>query len=433
VGVYYFEELHRAGNGACWVLWNEVYDPVTDADVPCPASNGGFHFSFVQPRTVAGGPQNSMQQTNLYSDSKAVFSHLTYALNDDWDLELGVRWTEDDRRFNIIEFDSPEVCDFDAGWCMSQPVLNDQNVNVNGFVNELSAVFDDVTPMVSLTRNLATGDRLDSGLVYFRIAEGFLTGAFNDEINLGQNPQLEPLVTYGPEHVMNYEVGFKGTFGGGRYRLHADVFWMDYTDKQESINIDNFDGRFGPDPSIELVQNAGTVDIYGFEVELRASPWDGGFVTVDAGYLINEYSEFLSANPENPSETLDLSQTEIDDRTPAWQLNATIGHTFELANGASLTPQVGIYAQGGYEWLAGSGITTDDPHSYCYQDSYSKFRTRITYVPAVGSWEASLFGYNITDERYYDECDTGRAGVFDYRYGAPDQWGLEFIARWGEN
>jgi iron complex outermembrane receptor protein len=299
-----------------------------------------------------------------------------------------------------------------------------------GFFGQGDATFDEITPMVSLTRNLAAGDTLDSGIVYFLIAEGFLTGSFNDELNTVANPALEELRGYGPEFVTNYEVGFKGSFLGGRLRLNADIFWMDYTDKQEAVNLDNPDGRYGPDPTVEITQNAGVVDIYGIELELRASPWDGGFVTFDLGYLQNEYSQFQTINPEDPDgPLLDLSGLRIADRQPDWTVNASVGHTWQLANGGSLTGQIGMYAQGEYEWEPNTPLGQTTP---CFQDSYSRFRTRFTYVPAAGNWEASLFGNNIGDERYITFCEAGRSGVNIAAYGRPDWWGLEFVARFGE-
>lgn len=33
----------------------------------------------------------------------------------------------------------------------------------------------------------------------------------------------------------------------------------------------------------------------------------------------------------------------------------------------------------------------------------------------------------------YEECEFARTGVYDYRYGAPDAWGVEFVARWDNN
>ena len=117
-------------------------------------------------------------------------------------------------------------------------------------------------------------------------------------MNLFLAPRLEPLVGYGPETVTNYEVGFKGTLASGRVRLNADIFLMDYQDKQEAVQIDNSDGRYGPDSTLEFTQNAASVNIYGIEFELRASPWDGGFVTLDFGYLIDEYDQFIVYDPD---------------------------------------------------------------------------------------------------------------------------------------
>jgi outer membrane receptor protein involved in Fe transport len=66
------------------------------------------------------------------------------------------------------------------------------------------------------------------------------------------------------------------------------IFYMDYSNKQESVDIDNSDGAFGSDPAIGIITNAASVDIYGVELELRAQPWEGGFVSVDLGYLKSE-------------------------------------------------------------------------------------------------------------------------------------------------
>lgn len=469
VGLYIFDEVTRTGDGNCYPKWENMFetydinaepqrpgDPaglgidVFAPDAFCgPGSPGGDHgglvFEFLPDRLQPGGPGNAFQNVNLVNDSRAVFGHLTYNLNDDWDLELGARWTEDDRFFNIIEFDTGtsstlngqvnNTCNFlGSRLCQPMPVLNYNNVVQEGFFNQAQEVFDEVTTMVSLTRNLTPTESMDSGMIYFLYSEGFLSGSFNDELNIFLTPQLIPLVTYQPENVSNYEFGFKGTFNGGRVRVNADVFYMDYQNKQEGIAIDNFDGRFGPDPAIELTQNAGQVDIYGIELELRASPWDGGFLSVDASYLVNEYNEFIVDDVDNPGQTQDLSNAAIGDRTPDWTLNFNVGHTFQLNNGGALTAQTGFYAQGEYEWLAGSAnpTTLDDPGSVCNQDSYANWRARVTYEPPAGNWQASLFGSNITDERWYQECDYARTGVYDYRWAPPSAWGLEFVANWGE-
>jgi len=455
LGANVFEETSKTGDGDCWVRWTEQYLPAKavgqDPDIPCgPGAgpgHGGLIFEFLPERATRGGPGNAFQQVNVYTDSTAAFGHYTYAISDTWDFAIGARWTEDYRDFNILEFDTgtgsalvqgtntttADTCiiEADGTVCQVKPVLNNHNVLEEGFINWEDATFSAVTPTVSFTRNLAPSDNLDSGMVYFLISDGYLTGSFNDEMNIFLTPELLPLVSYGPEYVTNYEVGFKGTLGGGRLVLNADVFWMDYTDKHEGVVINNDSGQYGPDPNLEITQNAGAVDIYGVEVELRASPWDGGFLTVDGGYLFSEYNEFIIDDPENIGSTLDLTNRRIADRTPDWTLNASVGHTFILGSGAQLTPVLGVYAQGEYEWL--SPTLVDAADSYCHQPAYAKFRGRVTYLPPSANWEASLYGSNITDQRYFEECSNSRSGIYDYRWGNPAMWGLEFVARFGNN
>ena len=431
-GVNLFNEEHHSGNGNCFAKWTANWDPVSNPEVPCELNGLLFEFIPHQPgQPDTGGPSGAFQNTNVWNEASAVFGHLTYALSDLWTLELGARYTQDDRSFEILETDAGATCvDISPAMCSPTLIMSEATVIEDGFFNSAVASFSETTPMISLSRTLGDGD----SMVYFLMSEGFLTGSFNDELNLFRQPALAPLTFYGPEHVTNYEVGFKGSLADGRVRLNVDFFIMDYTDKQESIDLDNFDGRFGGDPDIGIIANAGQVTITGVELELRASPWDGGFFTLDAGLLDNVYDEFLSADLENPGsgDTVDLSQRNIQDRTPDWTLNASVGHTFQLASGGSLTGVLGLYSQGGYEWL-GSDRNVNDGPSFCYQPSYNKLRARLTYEPAEGNWEASLFGSNIADERYLLQCADSRSGVYDYTYGRPDAWGLEFVARWGEN
>jgi iron complex outermembrane receptor protein len=203
---------------------------------------------------------------------------------------------------------------------------------------------------------------------------------------------------------------------------------MDYTDKQDMITIDNTDGRFGGDDALGVVQNASEVEIYGLEIELLARPWDGGMISFDAGYLHNEYSDYSSISSDDLAEIIDLSTTIIADFSPEWTVNATIEHSFQLANGGTLTPMVGMYWQSEYEWL--TNLSRDAPPSFCFQDSYAKWRTRLTYEPPSGDYQISVFGLNVTDELIYERCGESR-GMFTYRHERPETWGLEFSARWG--
>jgi iron complex outermembrane receptor protein len=365
---------------------------------------------------------------------------MTYDLNDDWTLAVGGRSTQEDRIFHQLEFNSVAgTCLYDdgtparagepptTGICRPDFVL-DRAALETGFYNNHDVSFDEFTPMVSFTRALEGGDVIDSGSVYFSYSEGFLAGSFNDELNTILVPQAAPLVAYGPEHVDSYEVGFKGTLQDGRTRIATALFYMDYQDKQETVDINNSDGRFGPDDQIEVTANASDVEIYGIELELRTQPWDGGYLALDLAWLNNEYGSYAALDLDSGL-VVDRSNLTIEDFSPEWTLNAIVEHAFELGNGATLTPQLGIYYQSEYDFV--TAIDRSGPNSYCYQGGYTKARARLTYEPASADWQASLFGSNINDERYFEICGAARTGVFDYRYGPPSRWGLEFVYRWG--
>ena len=435
VGAHYFDDHSGTGAGHCLRVTKANFAALSDPDsgfeIAC-APDGGTQFDWLSsPRAIPGGPYPAGMSGIIGAESTAFFGHFTIDLTDSWTLDLGARYTDEDRIFNLVELQTErETCSFGqpgdpprTDFCTPNYILSYSSIFEDGFYNDTSANFSETTPMVSLTRNF------EEGMFYLLYAEGFLSGAFNDELNTTLQPALIPLLTYQPEHVANYEVGYKGTLADGRVRLAADVFWMDYADKQEQISIDNADGRYGGDPQIGIVTNAATVDIIGIELELRASLWDGGFVSLDIGRLEAEYGAFESFDPDSPDALIDQSDLSIADYAPEWTINATVEHAFQLGNGASLTPMLGMYWQDDYDFEGGLDTTTNE-RSLCFTPAYAKFRARATYAPAEGNWTAALFGQNITDERYNEWCTEGRSGAFYYRYGRPDTWGLEFNYRW---
>ena len=438
-------------------------DPV-GGDVAIPCFPSGTTFDRISDNTLGNGPLGLGAKSGFTeNESLAIFGQVSFALNDDWTLDVGARYTTEDRAFDFIEHttvpgtcvtnpiyflnnpnlpNAPTEADLIARGlptsnpgasgpteaCVPDSVLSFDSVFLGGFTNDLRDTFTASTGLVSLTRTLTPGGALDSGMIYGTISQGFLSGAFNDEININFVPELEPLVTIQPEYVTNYEVGFKGTLADGRVRLAATLFYMDYTDKQENVDIDNGDGRFGPNTQVGVTTNASTVEIHGMEFELRAQSWDGGFLSLDVGYLENEYGEFTSFDPDAPGQIVDRSSVTIRDFSPEWTVTTSVEHTFLLGNGASLTPNLSVYWQDDYDFTAG---LVDSPPSKCNQEAYALVRARVNFQPPSSAWEASLFGSNVTDERYFSFCNVGRAGVYDYTYGAPDRWGLEFQMNFG--
>jgi iron complex outermembrane receptor protein len=450
VGVNYFDEESHTGASNCYpqfVNSGAITDPGINTE--CTPQDG-LLFELVPnnpngvdihpgqdpdlwpnaPRINGGGPGPFFANQDVWNESIGLFGHVTWDISDSWTLDVGARWTEDDRRFRNIELPATG-CDISidpTGLCDVTINLNQANVIDEGFFNTAADTFSEVTPMVSLTRNLASGN----GMFYALYSEGFLTGGFNSEIN-SNLPDTEQFLTYDPEHVTNYEIGFKGTFMGGNVQLMADVFYMDYRDQQRSLDIANPLFLYGADDPISLVQNVAKSAIVGMEVELRAAFWEGGYVSVDLGYLKNDYDEYEYQDPSNPGDTVDLSNVLIHDYTPEWTLNVAVEHEFVLGGGSKLTPRLSMYYQSDYEFAATTGDWPDSaPPSSCNTGSYTKLDGRLTFRPANGDWQAAIIGGNLTDERIIEFCDTARS-VWRWRLERPRWFGLEFSAHFGRS
>ena len=159
---------------------------------------------------------------------------------------------------------------------------------------------------------------------------------------------------------------------------------------------------------------------------MRAQPWDGGFVSLDLGYLHNEYGSYDTLDDD--LNLVDRSDLAISDLSPDWTLNWRLEHTFTLSNGATVTPMLGAYWQSEYEWV--QGLSRDAPPSFCFEGDYSKWRTRVMYEPASANYRLTVYGNNINDELIYENCIDFR-GIYRYRHAQPAAWGVEFSARWG--
>ncbi len=202
------------------------------------------------------------------NDSWAVFGQGTYDLTEKLALTVGLRYTEDTKRYlpdQFFEF-------FPTGPLPLPPcpgtglpcVVGDR---VLPFVEE-TATSKETTPMVNLAYRWN-----DDLMTYVSYSEGFKGGGFTQRIF----PPEASLPDFGPEFVKSYEAGFKFDGWGDRLRLNGAVFFTDYTDIQLLVADPT---RVGP-----FVTNAGDAEMKGFELELLLAPAEGWLISGSVGYL----------------------------------------------------------------------------------------------------------------------------------------------------
>lgn len=320
------------------------------------------------PVVAFGFPTSQLADTDQETDSIAVFGHATLALGDRTDLELGLRYTYDEkrskRRFeNFFDPDLLVTEDF-------PPFL--QGVGIAGPTFRGSEDWDALTPRVALSH--APAEHL---MVYGSVSRGFKSGGFDGRANseFGFQP-------FAPEKVWAFEGGVKSEWFGHRLTANFAYFYNRYRDLQVT--------SFGQDPETGFFQslftNAAAARIQGAELDLAARPVDPLTLSATVGYMDAEYREF---------ETLVNGEvTDVSDRalikTPKW--NASLGATLEqpLAGGYLAR----LHLDAAYRGDIANEITASP---LLAQDSYVIVNAFVGVQSPDGRWELRAGGRNLSD------------------------------------
>jgi outer membrane receptor protein involved in Fe transport len=136
---------------------------------------------------------------------------------------------------------------------------------------------------------------------YASLAKGNKPGGFNAGLQRAdavpsERDRLAQYIDFEEESSWNYEIGAKNTFLDGNATLNVAAFYIDWSRQQltftEPVQVFNADGRTTRPVNISLIQNAGSTEIYGLEVEASFRVSESFDVTVGYGYTHAEFKEF---------------------------------------------------------------------------------------------------------------------------------------------
>ncbi len=225
------------------------------------------------------------------------------------------------------------------------------------------------TPRVGLNWKLTP-----DALLYASYSEGFKSGGF------GNPTAVLPTPVYGPEELATYELGAKTQWLGGRLTLNGAAFWSDWTDIQLNVIVPGPTGGV-----VNVTQNGGDAELYGFELESRYQSGQGFSLDLGVGYTHNEFVRLAGGVV---GVTYDTKLPHV----PEW--TSTLGAQYEFDTGIG-------------EWLVRADasyrsdqfLTIADPTSL--EESYTLVNARIAFRPAgMTNLEIALEGSNLTDEEY---------------------------------
>ena len=365
---------------------------VTDLGVMLGAAPAGFLTianACYQASVVGGSPVFNYGTDN---DAYAAYLHGEYAVTDQLNLTVGIRYTEDERAAYLQSSQSAAV-GTDAAGDPIYPVIR----------------ADD--SWTKVTWDVAVDYQWSSDInVYGRVATSYRAGGYNARAT-AQNFATP----FDQEDILSYEVGAKTQWFADRLRLNLTVFIAEYEDTQTSAFSPSLAG------SSSVINNAGEQTNEGVELEILAIPVTGLTFGLNYGYVNAEYDEYpLGASPNSgPNAIVPYAPENTasgwgEYQFPAldWgQLSVWVG--FNYSDGFSISPLSRL-----------SAPTNDDTQRTLWDARLTL--SEISLGEAPGDLRIALWGRNLYNKEYREFVIP--FGTFDVAsYGELRSAGLEIV------
>ena len=332
-----------------------------------------------------------------FTKNTGVFLNTVTALTDRLSLTLGVRNSEDEK--DILQERVDRAGNPIAGFNPPFPV---------------HAESSETDPLASISYDVS-----ETLMVYATYQEGFRGGGTT------ARPTATTRVPFGPETLDNFEIGMKSDLLEGRVRLNVSLFDMTYQDMQ--ITSAGQDQNGSP---AWVTANDGEAEVQGIEIELQSTIGehfllDGSIGNTDFQYVrVPTLQDCLNKGfPAASCQGL-IDVDSNPGRTPEWKAALNFGYIAMLGSGSQVALRYGISYQDDTYYGANNDPLTFAP-------AFSLHNARVTWISPDGSWEAALFGTNVTDERAIQSKLNflNLFGTVQTTYVRPEEWALAIKKR----
>ena len=273
------------------------------------------------------------------STSWAVFGEGSYTLTDQWEMGVGLRYFEDDRK--------------------------SRSGKVGPFEEES---FDSLNPKVYLKYALSEDVNL-----YANAAKGFRSGGFNSTAG---TPAFDP------ESVWSYELGSKMQFLEGRLNAEIALFYSDYEDYQ--VN------GVPPEGGFSLTSNGGAAEILGVDWSLSWLASEHLELGFSGNYMDTEFVEInVTSSSYAEGDPLDL--------VPQYGVNLWANYSFTWFENSPGFFRVDYSQQGKSNYR---NRAFDNPSIglvyHSQSDVIDMLNARLGWEQ--GGWSVEAYGLNLLDE-----------------------------------
>ncbi len=352
-----------------------------------------YDTEFFSYDSLAGGVQNQYLRANQTNTAWAVFASITYDVTDAFELRGGVRYTDDEKDFVT---GTPEGFNFPDPSLPTTASLSDDNVSWD------------------LAGTYSVNDAVN---LYARVATGFRGASVQPAGPFGNQSVAEP------ETNTSYEVGVKADLWDRRAKVYFNVFRYEVKDQQLTA-------VGGANNAVRLLNADKTVG-QGAELDFQAFLTNDLLVTLGASYNDTEIEDdsisvgtCFACTVTDPIIEVDETPYAVIDgnrlpQAPEWIANFTLRYGIPFGSGEFFA-----YTDWSYR---------SEVNFFLYESTEFTGKElleggiRVGYNWSEGTYEAALFGRNITNE-------VVAVGAIDFNnltgfLNEPRIWGVQFKAR----
>jgi iron complex outermembrane recepter protein len=399
----------------------------------------------------------------------ALFTHNIIHITDRLDLTLGVRYTNDKKKFDATFGNDNNICT--ANQAALAPLLAGPLAATAGGIIGLSCQGNSTAELNGVSINDQrsedewTGTAIlsykptDDLMLYASFARGYKAGGFNLDRSALKNPVVtfasvggaQALVgnlQFDPELVDSYEVGAK--YSTGPFSLSVSGFRSDFSNFQlntfngtvflvQTINgCDNLVGGSGADSDLSAATGTCApsdvsygVRTQGFELEAQLVPAPNFRMAAGLTYARTKYRSDLVGNKNGAALDPALRKLPGDNLSNAPELVATGSITW--------TPELGSSGLTGLVYIDGR-MTSDyntgsDLFPQKSQDGYALFNARVGIRGRDEKWGIEVWAQNLFNKQYAQvafnspfQAGTTSAPFVDPQYPGGRQIFSQFLA-----
>jgi iron complex outermembrane receptor protein len=311
----------------------------------------------------------------IKNDSLAGFANLAWHVTDRFNLVGGLRYTHEKKSFALRRY-------------------TQSGETVPGYeeLNSITSKYKKGTWDWSVSADYKITPDI---MAYGSIATGYRSG--------GNTPRPfapDQALPFGPESIVNYELGLKNTLFDNRLRLNLAAFYSELQDVQFTLlacpEISTF-------PTCGVTANAGDAEVKGFEAELTAEPIDDFLIDASMSHVDFEYTRVspLAGNQV------------VRAYSPEWKWSVGAQYDFAVEGFGTITPRLDAS-------YTDEVFSSGTPRPTARIASYTLVNGRLTWRSEADDWSVALEVTNITDKVYYtSNADLSFIPVIGFAWNAP--------------